>query len=65
MHVLLYPIPLFKFQELFGAQGVNMVVQYLQTDPQLLTSGLGHHKLLLAAVDTVWSVLPHLHTFIL
>lgn len=41
-------------KELFGSQGVDVVVEYLKTDVKLLTSGLGHHRLLLAAVDSVW-----------
>ncbi|ESO82065.1 hypothetical protein LOTGIDRAFT_223522 [Lottia gigantea] len=41
-------------KELFGRNGVDVVMNYLQTDAKLLNSGLGHHKLFLAAVDTAW-----------
>ena len=41
-------------QEVFGEIGVNVCVHYLKTNPKLLNSGLGHHRLLLAAVDCVW-----------
>ncbi|KAK3587960.1 hypothetical protein CHS0354_014478 [Potamilus streckersoni] len=41
-------------KELFGASGVDVTVNYLKTNPKFLTSGLGHHRLLLAAVDCVW-----------
>ncbi|XP_052820058.1 cilia- and flagella-associated protein 69-like [Mya arenaria] len=41
-------------KELFGESGVNVCVHYLRTNPKLLNSGLGHHRLLLAAVDCVW-----------
>ncbi|KAK7110003.1 cilia- and flagella-associated protein 69-like isoform X2 [Littorina saxatilis] len=41
-------------KELFGVQGVDIVVRYLRTDTKLLNSGLGHHKLLLAAIDCAW-----------
>ncbi|ELU15468.1 hypothetical protein CAPTEDRAFT_176397 [Capitella teleta] len=41
-------------KELFGSQGVDVVVDFLNTDPHLLSSGLGHHRLLLSAVDCVW-----------
>ncbi|XP_041367843.1 cilia- and flagella-associated protein 69-like [Gigantopelta aegis] len=41
-------------KELFGNQGVDIVVQYLQMDTKLLNSGLGHHRLLLAAIDCAW-----------
>ena len=50
------------FQELFGIQGVDMVVRYLRTDTKLLNSGLGHHKLLLAAIDCTWYVRPAVST---
>ena len=50
------------FQELFGIQGVDMVVRYLRTDTKLLNSGLGHHKLLLAAIDCTWYVRPAFST---
>ena len=43
-----------EFQELFGNQGVDVVVEFLQTDTSKLDSGLGHHRLLMAAVDCVW-----------
>ena len=51
----LIPNPqLFPCQELFGQSGVDVVVEYLRTDLGLLSSGLGHHRLLLAAIDCVW-----------
>jgi len=53
-------------KELFGEAGVNVCVNYLKTEPKLLNSGLGHHRLLLSAVDCVWYVnksfiLQHIH----
>ena len=42
-------------QELFGGyDGVKLLVDYLKRDVDTFSSGLGHHKLLLAAVDCVW-----------
>lgn len=41
-------------KELFGTSGVDVTIHYLMTDSKLLGSGLGHHRLLLAAVDCVW-----------
>nr|XP_006825782.1 PREDICTED: uncharacterized protein C7orf63-like [Saccoglossus kowalevskii] len=41
-------------KELFGNQGVDVVLQYLKTNPKKITSGLGHHKLMLATVDCIW-----------
>uniref|UniRef100_A0A4W4HBK8 Cilia- and flagella-associated protein 69 ARM repeats domain-containing protein n=1 Tax=Electrophorus electricus TaxID=8005 RepID=A0A4W4HBK8_ELEEL len=40
--------------ELFGAEGVEVVVGYLRTAPPRLYSGLGHNILFLSAVDCVW-----------
>ncbi|XP_078375930.1 cilia- and flagella-associated protein 69-like [Oculina patagonica] len=42
-------------KELFGAQGVQVLVEYLKRDPHKINSPLGHHQLLLSAVDCVWS----------
>ncbi|KAL5007038.1 hypothetical protein ScPMuIL_015844 [Solemya velum] len=41
-------------KELFGTAGVDITVHYMKSNPKLLASGLGHHRLLLAAVDAVW-----------
>ncbi|XP_077978018.1 cilia- and flagella-associated protein 69-like [Glandiceps talaboti] len=41
-------------KELFGGQGVDVVLQYLRTNPKKISSGLGHHKLMLATVDCIW-----------
>lgn len=41
-------------KELFGEVGVNVCVHYLKTNPKLNNSGLGHHRLLLTAIDCVW-----------
>ncbi|CAH3198070.1 unnamed protein product [Porites evermanni] len=42
-------------KELFGSQGVQVLVEYLKRDPDKINSPLGHHRLLLSAVDCVWS----------
>ncbi|XDV33391.1 hypothetical protein PO909_003815 [Leuciscus waleckii] len=41
-------------KELFGSDGVEMLIQYLSLDAALIFSGLGHNKLLLSTVDCVW-----------
>jgi len=41
-------------KELFGQAGVEVVVHFLKTNPKLLNSGMGHHQLMLAAVDCIW-----------
>eukprot|EP00731_Ephydatia_muelleri_P028307 Em0019g1180a len=42
-------------KELFGGyDGVPLLVQYLKRDISQFLSGLGHHRLLLAAIDCVW-----------
>lgn len=45
-------------QELFGAAGVEMTVQFLRKGYDKFHSGLGHNKLILTTVDCVWSVPP-------
>ncbi|XP_063040762.1 cilia- and flagella-associated protein 69-like [Engraulis encrasicolus] len=42
-------------KELFGAEGVDMVVHFLKMNPAKFYSGLGHSKLILSTVDCVWS----------
>ncbi|RXN13442.1 cilia- and flagella-associated 69 [Labeo rohita] len=42
-------------KELFGSDGVEMLIQYLSLDAALIFSGLGHNKLLLSTVDCLWS----------
>ncbi|TRY56590.1 hypothetical protein DNTS_008416 [Danionella cerebrum] len=42
-------------QELFGSEGVEPLLHYLKLDPALIFSGLGHNKLLLSALDCIWS----------
>lgn len=41
-------------KELFGMQGVNVLVEYLKMDSRLLTSGLGHFSLLVSAINCTW-----------
>eukprot|EP00795_Rhopilema_esculentum_P014666 gene14666-5755_t len=42
-------------KELFGENGVQMLVNYLGRYPEKIVSPLGQHRLMLAAVDCVWS----------
>ncbi|KTG46863.1 hypothetical protein cypCar_00044426, partial [Cyprinus carpio] len=41
-------------KELFGRDGVEVLIQYLSLDAALVFSGLGHNKLLLSTVDCLW-----------
>ena len=41
-------------KELFGTDGVNMLIGYLKMDLHQLTSGLGHNCLLLTAIHCAW-----------
>uniref|UniRef100_A0A1I8FUL0 Protein kinase domain-containing protein n=1 Tax=Macrostomum lignano TaxID=282301 RepID=A0A1I8FUL0_9PLAT len=41
-------------KDLFGPSGVATLVQFLRTDPGLLSSGLGHYQLVIGAIDAVW-----------
>ncbi|KAG7324496.1 hypothetical protein KOW79_012512 [Hemibagrus wyckioides] len=49
-------------KDLFGAEGIEMAVRYLNTDPAQLYSGLGHNRLVLSAVDCVWSCIVGCYT---
>ncbi|XP_068091630.1 cilia- and flagella-associated protein 69 isoform X2 [Hyperolius riggenbachi] len=42
-------------KELFGSEGVNILIQLLKMDPSKFYSGLGHNKLLFCTLDCVWS----------
>ncbi|XP_071947275.1 cilia- and flagella-associated protein 69-like isoform X2 [Antedon mediterranea] len=42
-------------KELFGSKGVEAVVQYLQVNAKKVCNGLGHHRLMVACVDCIWS----------
>ncbi|XP_054910997.1 cilia- and flagella-associated protein 69-like isoform X2 [Poeciliopsis prolifica] len=46
-------------KELFGAEGVEMVVHFLKKGSENFYSGLGHNKLLICTIDCVWSVQPN------
>ncbi|XP_053571678.1 cilia- and flagella-associated protein 69 [Bombina bombina] len=41
-------------KELFGTEGVDMLINLLKMDPAKFYSGLGHNKLLFCALDSVW-----------
>ena len=43
-------------QELFGSEGVEMVLHFLRKGSDRFYSGMGHNKLILSTVDCVWSV---------
>ncbi|XP_018419895.1 PREDICTED: cilia- and flagella-associated protein 69 [Nanorana parkeri] len=42
-------------KELFGPEGVDVLIQFLKMDPSKFSSGLGHNKLLFCTLDSVWS----------
>ncbi|XP_064410355.1 cilia- and flagella-associated protein 69 [Latimeria chalumnae] len=42
-------------KELFGSEGVVLVMTFLKIDTNKIYSGLGHNKLILAAIDCIWS----------
>ncbi|CAJ0964437.1 unnamed protein product [Ranitomeya imitator] len=42
-------------EELFGSEGVDLVLQLLKMDPSRFYSGLGHNKLIFCTLDCVWS----------
>ncbi|KAM9308129.1 cilia- and flagella-associated protein 69 [Gastrophryne carolinensis] len=42
-------------KDLFGTEGVNLLIQLLRMDTSKVKGGLGHHKLLFCTLDCVWS----------
>nr|DBA25193.1 TPA: hypothetical protein GDO54_012751 [Pyxicephalus adspersus] len=42
-------------KELFGSEGVDILIQLLKMEPSKIYSGLGHNKLLFCTLDAVWS----------
>ncbi|XP_014852045.1 PREDICTED: cilia- and flagella-associated protein 69 isoform X1 [Poecilia mexicana] len=42
-------------KELFGSEGVEMVVHFLKKGSENFYHGLGHNKLLISTIDCVWS----------
>ncbi|XP_053190050.1 cilia- and flagella-associated protein 69-like [Scomber japonicus] len=49
-------------KELFGSEGVEMVVHFLKKGSNKFYSGLGHNKLILSTVDCVWSCIVGCYT---
>ncbi|XP_066525431.1 cilia- and flagella-associated protein 69-like isoform X2 [Hoplias malabaricus] len=49
-------------KELFGSEGVEMVINYLKMNTAQLYSGLGHNRLFLSTVDCVWSCIVGCYT---
>ncbi|KFQ38616.1 Uncharacterized protein C7orf63, partial [Mesitornis unicolor] len=46
---------LIKKKELFSCEGVDILIPFIQMDPKMLYSGLGHNHLLFSALDCLWS----------
>lgn len=42
-------------KELFGTNGVDILLKYLKKKPELIWSGLGYQKLIIATIDCIWS----------
>ncbi|XP_077347010.1 cilia- and flagella-associated protein 69 isoform X2 [Lithobates pipiens] len=42
-------------KELFGSEGVDVLIRLLKMDPSKFYSGLGHNKLLFCTLDSAWS----------
>ncbi|XP_068603208.1 cilia- and flagella-associated protein 69-like [Brachionichthys hirsutus] len=49
-------------KELFGSEGVEMAVHFLRKGCSNFYSGLGHNKLILTTVDSVWSCIAGCYT---
>ncbi|NXN92997.1 CFA69 protein, partial [Rhinopomastus cyanomelas] len=42
-------------KDLFSYEGVDLLIPFMQMDPKKLLSGLGHNRVLLSALDCLWS----------
>ncbi|NWU00574.1 CFA69 protein, partial [Urocynchramus pylzowi] len=42
-------------KELFSCEGIDILIPFFTMDPRKLYSGLGHNRLLLSALDCLWS----------
>uniref|UniRef100_H3CJK6 Cilia- and flagella-associated protein 69 ARM repeats domain-containing protein n=1 Tax=Tetraodon nigroviridis TaxID=99883 RepID=H3CJK6_TETNG len=49
-------------KELFGSEGVEMVIHFLKKGSHKFYSGLGHNKLTLTTIDCVWSCIVGCYT---
>uniref|UniRef100_A0A8C0IUE4 Cilia and flagella associated protein 69 n=1 Tax=Chelonoidis abingdonii TaxID=106734 RepID=A0A8C0IUE4_CHEAB len=41
-------------KELFGCEGVDILISFMKMDPNKLYSGLGHNRLLFSTLDSLW-----------
>ncbi|XP_069852531.1 cilia- and flagella-associated protein 69 isoform X6 [Dipodomys merriami] len=41
-------------KEIFGTEGVNIILHVMKTDPKKLQSGLGYNVLLFSTLDSIW-----------
>ncbi|KAG8507846.1 Cilia- and flagella-associated protein 69 [Galemys pyrenaicus] len=41
-------------KEIFGTEGVDMILHVMKTDPKKLQSGLGYNVLLFSTLDSIW-----------
>uniref|UniRef100_A0A8D0H5C5 Cilia and flagella associated protein 69 n=1 Tax=Sphenodon punctatus TaxID=8508 RepID=A0A8D0H5C5_SPHPU len=41
-------------KELFGSEGVDIIIQLMKIDPNKFYSGLGHNRLLFSTLDCLW-----------
>ncbi|XP_034616289.1 cilia- and flagella-associated protein 69 isoform X1 [Trachemys scripta elegans] len=41
-------------KELFGCEGVDILIPFMKMDPNKLYSGLGHNRLLFSTLDSLW-----------
>lgn len=49
-------------KELFGSGGVEIIITLLKMDPAKFYSGLGHNRLILSTVDSIWSCIVGCYT---
>ncbi|KAM4874416.1 cilia- and flagella-associated protein 69 isoform 1-T1 [Thomomys bottae] len=44
----------FQRKEIFGTEGVDIILHVMKTDPKKLQSGLGYNVLLFSTLDSIW-----------
>jgi hypothetical protein len=47
-------LEIYFLKEIFGSEGIEMLIQLLLAESQYVCGGLGYHRLLVAAIDCVW-----------
>lgn len=44
-------------KELFGKEGVDLLIDYLKKKPELVWNGLGYQRLIIGTIDNIWAAI--------